>query len=151
MSLEAQVDAMLKEFLDLEHASLNLQQATSTLGHAAADSDYLNTVDVITLQVCRAIADAQKQRRQRVDQGEVGNNGDGAQFDILIPNQQAPIVWRSSKASISWIELQTLRRQYMKWIAMYPPNGLGSKESAVQTIAKSFLDYIDTQIASNPT
>lgn len=119
-SLEERVSDLLTAFLTCKP----LKQGTSTARHTASDANVLHDADSIALKVCQALTAAQSKTTSTT---------------LTITIADAPLQLHATRR-LSPTELRRLRRQYVAWVATYPPT-----DTSEAGIAKSFLAYIGTQ------
>ena len=152
LSLQDQIDYLLLDFLNASKTNLNLQTGISTQVQVSKNADYLHTVDVVTQQVIRSIRSSNHPTKRNDDHTTDKIDNDSPQsirsLTITIAGQAHQVtVTNLLLDGLSWSELQTLRTQYLQWVAVYPPNDSSSSSSSSleMTIAKSFVDYIGAQ------
>jgi protein KTI12 len=126
-SLEGRVLELLRSFLSDENKPL--QAGTSTTRHDVSDANTLNQIDSVTLQVCDALS--------KSGAAGVASNS----VSLLGATFARPNPGTSRTMSLS--ELRRLRRQYMQWVAAYPPDDVDT--NSPPSIVRSFLAYVDAQ------
>jgi protein KTI12 len=121
-SLEQQLDEILDSFLLKVQP---LKEGMSTRQNIAEDANVLQEMDSITQRLVSALASAQS--APTGGKLQVATNGMTFIMDYKRP--------------IALTELRRLRKQYLQWVALHPP-----EDSCEQGIAKSFLSYIEAQL-----
>ncbi len=102
-----------------------LKEGMSTRQNIAEDANVLQEMDSITQRLVSALASAQS--APTGGKLQVATNGMTFIMDYKRP--------------IALTELRRLRKQYLQWVALHPP-----EDSCEQGIAKSFLSYIEAQL-----
>jgi hypothetical protein len=154
--VERQVLEMLRSFLS--DANQPLKAGTSTARRDASDPDALHRLDSVTQQVCRAVLAAAAAAAAAADtrSGPVQNTMQqpcsfslyGETFTFSPEKWGGPGTKPAPASPRLSDELPRLRRQYMHWVATYPPENAGGRKSgnASAAVARSFLEYLDAQL-----
>ena len=121
-SLEQQLDDILDSFLLKVQP---LKEGMSTRQNIAGDANVLQEMDSITQRLVSALASAQ-------------NAPTGGKLQVTTNGMTFIMDY---KRPISLTELRRLRKQYLQWVALHPP-----EDSCEQGIAKSFLSYVEAQL-----
>jgi tRNA uridine 5-carbamoylmethylation protein Kti12 len=148
--IEQQVLDMLRSFLS-DKTNRPLKAGTSTIRRDVSDSDLLHWIDSVTQQVCRTILLAD-------DSAAAGTRDvSGTEHTFTFSLYGETFVFSSKgikgREGIHLSDqLPMLRRQYMHWVATYPPENAVSRNSSsnnnnksAKVIARSFLEYLDAQ------
>jgi protein KTI12 len=123
LSLEDRIDEILDSFLLNTKA---LKEGASTRQHVASDANVLHNVDSVTQQVCSSITVAQN--KSTVSTGKL---------QITVRDK---VLYLEFHRRLPLTELRRLRKQYIQWVGLHPP-----EDTTERGIAKSFLQYIETQ------
>jgi protein KTI12 len=121
-SLEQQLDDILDSFL-LEGQPL--KEGNSTKQYIAGNADVLQEMDSITQRLISSIASAQTLHTGGKLQLKTAG---GIQLSMNCPRR------------VALPELRRLRKQYLQWVAIHPP-----EDSTEKGIATSFLKYLEVQ------
>jgi protein KTI12 len=130
-TLEERLLEMLRSFLSDDNKPL--QAGTSTTRHDVSDPNTLNKIDSVTLQVCDALSKS----------GVSGGGGGTMPTPISLFGETFARPNPGTHRTMSLDELRRLRRQYMQWIAAYPPDDVDT--TSPPSIVRSFLAYMDVQ------
>lgn len=121
LSLEEQLDEILSTFLTTKE----LRQGTSTQQHVAGNANVLAELDATTTRLVSAIVSAQTCHTGGKLQLKVGE----CSYEMVYPR------------TVGLPELRRLRKQYLQWARVHPPDN-----STDKGIADSFLKYVEEQL-----
>ncbi|KAL3944309.1 MAG: hypothetical protein SGBAC_001602 [Bacillariaceae sp.] len=131
--LEQQLDDILEDFL-LKVQSL--KEGNSTRQHIAGDANILQDLDSITQQVVSAINNAQN----------FHTGGGTLHFQLTskgsTPSQSFSLSLKGARQNISLAELRRLRKQYLQWVGIHPP-----EDTSPHGIANAFRLHLEEQLA----
>jgi protein KTI12 len=124
LSLEDRIDEILDSFLG--NSNKPLTEGASTRQHVQSDANVLHNVDTVTQQVCSSITAAQNKSTTVT-----------GKLQIVVRDQ---VLHLECHRRLPLTELRRLRKQYIQWVALHPP-----EDTSEMGIAQSFLRYIETQ------
>jgi protein KTI12 len=124
LSLEDRIDEILDSFLGNNNKPLT--EGASTRQHVQSDANVLHNVDTVTQQVCSSITAAQNKSTTVT-----------GKLQIVVRDQ---VLHLECHRRLPLTELRRLRKQYIQWVALHPP-----ENTTERGIAESFLQYIETQ------
>jgi protein KTI12 len=125
LTLVEQIDQMLESFLLNVEA---LKEGMSTQQNVSSNADVLHDVASVTQQVCSLITAAQNKATTV-----------GGRLSITL-HQDKEAIWFAFGRRFQLPELRRLRRQYIQWVGVHPP-----EDSTERGIAHSFVNYIAGQ------
>jgi protein KTI12 len=123
-SLDEQIDAMLVSFL----AEQPLTEGTSTRQQLATDANVLHTVDALTHTIVTAIQTAAQSSNRATIVGPL---------NVYIQGTCYPL---ECHRPMTLKELMRLRKQFIHWISIYPP-----EDTSEAGLTRSFLAHIAIQ------
>jgi protein KTI12 len=122
-SLEQQLDEILDSFL---LAGQPLKEGNSTRQYIAGNANVLQELDSITQRLISSIASAQNLHTGGKLQLKTAG---GIQLSMNCPRR------------VALPELRRLRKQYLQWVAIHPP-----EDSTEKGISTSFLKYLEVHV-----
>eukprot|EP00934_Nitzschia_sp_Nitz4_P005510 Nitzschia sp. Nitz4//scaffold48_size128905//23106//24281//NITZ4_003582-RA/size128905-processed-gene-0.106-mRNA-1//-1//CDS//3329552928//5500//frame0 len=121
VSVEDQLDEILATFL----SGKELREGTSTKQHVAGDANALAALDATTARLVSTIVSAQTLHIGGLLQVPVGSSS----------------LAMNCKRNVALPELRRLRKQYLQWAGIHPPD-----DTTEVGIAASFLRYVEEQL-----
>ena len=133
LSLEEQIDNILKDFLFNNKNVKSLKEGLSTQRHIASNSNILQDVDTTTQKVITSLIKAQNSHPGSIHGGttltiripqivQAGSKvGSKSEAITTIMNEEIILSISNYQRPRSLQELRRLRKQYLQWITLHPP------------------------------